>query len=71
MLLALYYMLDVICGKVEQRQSEDADVSGEIRPPAPDVEVQSPSSTTSCDASPNSSLELSIRLKGEDSSRLR
>ncbi len=71
MLLAVYYMLDVICGKVEHRQSEEADVSGDIRPPAPEVEVQSPSSITSCDESQNFSLELSNRLKAEDTTRLR
>ena len=71
MLLALYYMLDVICGKREQQQSEETDVSGEDRLPAPDVEVQSPSSINSCDASPSSSIELSNRLKAEDTTRLR
>mgnify|MGYP002803520106 CR=1 FL=1 len=67
-LLALYYMLDVICGKVEQRQSDEANVSDEIRSSPPEIEVQSPSSIISCDESP--SLELTNKMKAEDTTRL-
>jgi len=62
-------MLDVICGKVERRQSEEANVAEEIRSPPPEIEVQSPSSIISCDESP--SLELTNRMKAEDTTRLR
>ena len=68
MLLALYYMVDVICGKEEQRQAEE-DTDGEDRPAAPDIEVVSQNS--SCDDSPSSSLQLADRLKAEDTTRLR
>lgn len=71
MLLVMYYMLDVICGKEEERQSEEADVSSQDRLPTPDVEVHSPSSIHSRDTSPTCSLELSNRLKAEDTTRLR
>ena len=72
MLLALYFMLDVICGKErQQQQNEDANVSSEVRHPVPRIEVQSPSSTASYDESPNSSLDLANRLKAEDTTRLR
>jgi hypothetical protein len=64
-------MLDVICGKVEERQSEEGDLSGEIRTPPPEVNVQSPSSITSGDESSIFSLELSNRMKAEDTTRLR
>ena len=62
-------MLDVICGKVEERQSDEADVSDDVRSPPPEIEVQSPSSIISCDESP--SLELTNRMKAEDTTRLR
>ncbi|XP_028402648.1 proprotein convertase subtilisin/kexin type 7-like [Dendronephthya gigantea] len=68
-LLAVYYMLDVICGKEEEREN----VRAEIRSPSSsphDVLTMSPCFDHSGDNSPNSSLELSTRLKAEDTARL-